>query len=122
MNSGPRKKTGNSNRNRGRNQKNRRRRRSGSGQRERKPPVEKFVAPPPRRFGVVFYESHQQAREDSAQLLEKAREVDQLNIVIKAEGTMDDPELLQYGKLYAGEAWYTIHQRRVEEGWYEVPH
>jgi len=76
----------------------------------------------PKRFGIVFYDSHLLAKEDAAQLLEKAKEVDQLNIVIKAEGSMDDPELTQYGKVYAGEAWTLIHQRRVEEGWYNETH
>ncbi|MFW7381442.1 MAG: hypothetical protein ACOH5I_21715 [Oligoflexus sp.] len=76
----------------------------------------------PKRFGVVFYETHAQAKEDTAELLLKAKEVDQLNIVIRAEGSMDDPELIQYGKVYAGEAWTLIHHRRVEEGWYNEPH
>lgn len=76
----------------------------------------------PKRFGVVFYDTFKQAKEDGAQLLEKAKEFDQLNIVIRAEGSMDDPQLLQYGKLYAGEAWTIIHERRLAEGWYEEPH
>ena len=53
----------------------------------------------PKRYGVVFYDSLNAAKEDSEQLLDKAKEVDQLNIVIRAEAPMDDPELLQYGKL-----------------------
>ena len=113
--------------------------RSPKGRRRRRKPSQKSgerpksatneSAPPPeppkaipKRYGIVFYDTHAQAKEDSANLLEKAREVDQLNIVVRAEGTMDDPELLQYGKLYAGEAWATIHQRRVDEGWYNEPH
>ena len=76
----------------------------------------------PKRYGVIFYDTFMQAKEDHENLLGKAKEVDQLNIVIKAEGPMDDPELLQYGQLYAGEAWTLIHQRRVEEKWYEEPH
>ena len=81
-------------------------------------PVKKHI---PKRYGVVFYDSHQAAKDDQSQLLEKAKEFDQLNIVIKAEGPMDDPELLQYGKLYAGAAGHRIHERRVEEGWYNEP-
>lgn len=76
----------------------------------------------PKRYGVVFYSTLQAAKDDGPQLLERAKEVDQLNIVIRAEAPMDDPELLQYGKIYAGEAWALIHDRRVEEGWYETPH
>ena len=87
-------------------------------------PVEITRKAPPvmRRYGVVFYDNHAQAREDAANLQEKAKEVDQLNIVIRAEGTMDDPELLKYGKVFAGEAWHLIHRRRVEEKWYDEMH
>jgi hypothetical protein len=87
-----------------------------------RPPREEQVRSIQKRYGVIFYETHSQAKEDSDQLLAKAKEVDQLNIVIKAEGSMDDPELLQYGKVYAGEAWTTIHKRRFEEGWYNELH
>jgi hypothetical protein len=80
-------------------------------------------APPVlKRYGVVFYDNHAQAREDAATLQEKASSVDQLNIVIRAEGNMDDPELTKYGKVFAGEAWHLIHRRRVEEKWYDEPH
>jgi hypothetical protein len=75
-----------------------------------------------RRYGVVFYDNHAQAREDAANLEEKSKQVDQLNIVIRAEGSMEDPELLKYGKVFAGEAWHLIHRRRVEEKWYDEPH
>lgn len=102
----------------------------GGGQRqprqqgEAAPAVEITRKAPPvmRRYGVIFYDNHAQAREDAATLLEKSKEVDQLNIVIRAEGTMDDPELLKYGKIFAGEAWHLIHRRRVDEKWYDEPH
>lgn len=106
-----------------RNQKDRRpRRRRRGGSSSPKPQAEETVKHVPKRYGVVFYDNHAKAKEDAAQLLLKAKEVDQLNIVIKAEGSMDDPELLQYGKVYAGEAWTTIHKRREEDGWYNEPH
>ncbi len=81
-------------------------------------------APPVlKRYGVVFYDNHAQAREDIANLQVKSKEVDQLNIVIRAEGTMDDPELLKFGKVFAGEAWHLIHQRRmIDDKWYNEPH
>ena len=75
----------------------------------------------PKRYGVVFFESFPAAKEQPEDLLDKAKECDQLNIVIRAEGDMDDAELLQYGKVFAGAAWYLIHERRVTEGWYEEP-
>jgi hypothetical protein len=91
---------------------------------EAAPAVETTRKAPPvmRRYGLVFYDNHAQAREDAATLLEKSKEVDQLNIVIRAEGSMDDPELLKYGKVFAGEAWHLIHRRRVDEKWYDEPH
>ncbi len=112
---------------RGRGNSRRRRRPNNKGRSTKNSPAPKDKSPSEhktilKRFGVVFYDTFNQAKEDGPQLLEKAKEVDQLNIVIKAEGSMDDPELLQYGKLYAGAAWAIIHQRRVEEGWYNDPH
>ncbi len=84
--------------------------------------VTRKAPPVMRRYGVVFYDNHAQAREDAATLQVKAKECDQLNIVIRAEGTMDDPELLKFGKVFAGEAWHLIHRRRVDEKWYDEPH
>lgn len=101
-----------------------RRRRRGEGSQRAEPTVELLTkkAPPVlRRYQVVFYDTHAQAREDSAQLAALKAACDQLNIVIRAEGGMDDPSLLPYGKIYAGEAWTLIHKRRVEDGWYNSP-
>lgn len=69
-------------------------------------------------YGVAFYETLTAAREDIDALKLKARSVDRLNIVVKAEADMDDTELNRVGKLFAGKAWHTIHERRVYEGWY----
>lgn len=74
----------------------------------------------PRRIGVVILETFEVAREQLGVLAERAREYDQLNIVIRAEGNMDDPELSAVGRVYAGTAWATIHERRIKEGWYEA--
>ena len=52
---------------------------------------------------------------------ENAKSVDQLNIVIRQEADMNIPDLLKHGKVFAGEAWALIHDRRVEDGWYEEP-
>jgi len=48
--------------------------------------------------------------------------VDQFITGLGAEGTIADPELLKYGKIFAGEAWHLIHRRRVDEKWYDEPH
>lgn len=102
-----------------RDRKNRRRRRP---PRQRQSPQQNVKKEKPKTYDVVFYESLHQAKNDMETLAAKAKDVDQLNIVIHAESPMDDPDLLQFGIIYAGEAWTTIHKRRVEEGWYQEPH
>ena len=75
--------------------------------------------PKDRRYAPMFFDTFMAARNQVAEIAEKAKSVDQVNIIIKEEGNMDDPELIQHGKVFAGEAWTLVHTRRVEEGWYE---
>lgn len=76
-----------------------------------------------RRYGVAIYESFAAAKADKETIATKAKEVDQFNIVIRAEGNMDDAELLALGpvKIFAGSAWTLIHERRIQDGWYDTP-
>lgn len=74
-----------------------------------------------RRYTVAFYENFAQAREDLPRLSALREEFDQVNIVIRADGNMDDPDLSPVGKVFAGEAWTLIHKRRVDDGWYNEP-
>jgi len=76
-----------------------------------------------RRYAVAIFDTHQAAKAERDALVEKASAVDQLNIVIRAEGSMDDPELTSIGnvKVFAGTAWALIHDRRVADGWYNEP-
>ena len=102
-----------------------------STQKRRDVKVEKLESPefvyralppqPKRTYKVVFYDTHALARADTEQLQKLAESCDQLNIVIRAEGDMDDPQLTPYGKIFAGAAWALIHDRRVEDGWYNQP-
>ena len=96
------------------------------GREKQQAPAQQQYRPPPQRepisYAVTFYETHADAKRDGEALTEKSKAVGQLNIVIRAEGDMDDPELTKFGKVYAGAAWALIHDRRVEEGWYEKPH
>ena len=75
-----------------------------------------------KRYGVIFYETHALAKEDHENLANLKLQCDQLNIVVRAEGSMDDPELTIHGRVYAGEAWNLIHKRRMEDGWYNEAH
>lgn len=86
------------------------------------PPVEEPRKLPPRRYGIVFFDTLAAAKNDIARLQDLARGYDQLNIVIRAEASMDDPELTAVGKVFAGAAWALIHDRRVAEGWYDEAH
>jgi hypothetical protein len=78
--------------------------------------------PPLRNFGLLIYDSFAAAKADLAGIKAAAQKVDQLNIVIRAEGPMDDPELTPFGKVFAGAAWTLIHERRKADGWYEQKH
>ncbi len=75
--------------------------------------------PKNRRYAVEFFGTFAEARSKSEELATKKQEVDQLNVVILEDGNMDDPDLSRYGKIFAGAAWTLIHQRRVEDGWYD---
>lgn len=87
-----------------------------------KKPKADFPPDPPKLPGkcaVVFYETFMQAKADQESLRARASTCDQLNIVIRQEGDMEDAELSQFGKVFAGAAWTLIHERRQQEGWYE---
>lgn len=74
------------------------------------------------RYGVRFFTTFQQARSSKNELAESAEGYDQLNVVIVEEGDMQDAELLgvhPHIRLFAGQAWHLIHQRRQQEGWYQ---
>ncbi len=76
----------------------------------------------PKKYGIVFYNTLAAAKNDIDNIRSKARGLDQLNIVIRAEADMNDPDLNLIGKVFAGLAWATIHERRIAEGWYLDPH
>ncbi len=78
--------------------------------------------PQDRRYAVVFFDTLAQAKSDLPRLREVSSQCDQLNIVVRAEATMDDPDLTAAGKLFCGAAWALIHDRRKEDGWYDSPH
>lgn len=83
---------------------------------DKKPNESKF-------YKVLFFDTFQDAKKSSSRIDESCSGCDQLNVVIKAEGNMEDPDLLginQKVKVFAGEAWTLIHNRRLEEGWYEA--
>ena len=75
-------------------------------------------------YHVMFFDSFPAAKSQSDQILSACSQCAQLNVVIKAEGNMDDQELLGISdniKVFAGAAWTLIHERRQDEGWYDIP-
>jgi hypothetical protein len=98
-------------------------RRGGPGPTQQNKPKD-LGRPPPRtppkkiKYGVVFYTSFDEAKKSIEEIAAQAKTVDQLNIVVQAEGNMDDPVLIEHGKVFAGAAWTLIHKRRVDDGWY----
>ena len=104
------------------NQKSGSRRRSRRRRRSKSKEVQyESVVHTPKQYGILFFDNIDRAKAATKELLDKAKECDQLNIVIRSDADMDDPELCQYGKVFAGEAWTLIHERRVEDGWYNEP-
>ena len=75
-----------------------------------------------RRYAAIFYDTLTQAKSDLPRLKEAASSCDQVNIIVRAEANMDDPDLTAIGKLFCGAAWALIHDRRKEDGWYDSPH
>lgn len=81
-----------------------------------------LAAGKPKNFAVLFYETFPEAKSHEADIAKACAEVAQLNLVIRAEGDMDDPQLLGIHpkvKIFAGAAWWLIHERRVAENWYD---
>jgi hypothetical protein len=84
---------------------------------------EKAPSTQPKRYDILFFDTLQAAKAAKPDIESKAQGVDQLNLVIRAEANMDDPELatIPHVKVFAGAAWALIHDRRKEEGWYDAP-
>tara|TARA_B100002052_G_C15401538_1_gene384205 strand:+ start:164 stop:427 length:264 start_codon:yes stop_codon:yes gene_type:complete len=75
-----------------------------------------------RRYKLLVYDTPQAVLQNLVQIKKTASQCDQLNIVIRQEGDMDNPKILSIApqiKLFCGEAWALIHERRFEDGWYD---
>ena len=75
-----------------------------------------------RKYNVIFFETFMEATQNSDKIEALSQGCDQINVVILAEGNMDDPNILDIApnvKLFAGAAWHLIHKRREEDGWYK---
>ncbi len=73
---------------------------------------------------MLIFKSFAQAKAEKDSIIEALTGCDQLNVVIRDEGNMDDPEILSIDKkvkIFAGAAWTLIHERRQADGWYDSP-
>lgn len=76
---------------------------------------------PLKKYNLIFFDTFAEARSAKEHIHELSQECDQVNLVIREEGNMDDPELVGVSKrvkVFAGKAWTSIHERRLSEGWY----
>ena len=126
----PNSKSKSSNRNRNRKRKPKsgaKAKKTGSGEHPLSQPAEdysKHTPTTPKKYQVKFFDNFNDARKDPDSLLALCSDCDQLNVVVRAEGNMEDPEIIGIDpkiKLFAGEAWALIHDRRVEDHWYDQP-
>ena len=77
-----------------------------------------------KKYKLVIYETFHAAKEDRQNIINLSAQCDQLNICIREEGDMDDQDLVSLSpslKVFAGQAWTVIHERRKEDGWYDSP-
>lgn len=75
-----------------------------------------------KKYNLIFFDSFSEAKLAKEKLASLCAQCQQLNLVIREEGSMDDVDLLSIDskiKVFAGKAWTSIHERRVAEGWYE---
>ena len=76
----------------------------------------------PKKIAVVFFDTSQKAEQETKLLQKLCETCDQLNVVLEEESDMDNPGILGIHpkiKLYAGAAWFLVHQRRQDDGWYD---
>ncbi len=75
-----------------------------------------------KKHNLIFFDSFSEAKLAKEKIANLCVQCQQLNVVIREEGSMDDTDLLSVDpkiKLFAGKAWASIHERRLAEGWYE---
>lgn len=75
----------------------------------------------PKKIHIIFFETFAEAKQAIEKIKQGCVGCDQLNVVIREEGDMNHPVILGVDpkvKLYAGQAWNLIHERRLSEGWY----
>lgn len=74
-----------------------------------------------KKYNLVFFDTFAAARAAKEEIRALTLNSEQVNVVIREEGNMDDADLLTVTriKIFAGKAWAAIHERRLAEGWYE---
>lgn len=81
------------------------------------------VPPRLKKYGLLFYETMPSALMASEAIIALCQSCDQVNVVIRAEGVHNEAALLDLHpkvKVFAGSAWWLIHERRKTDGWYDT--
>jgi hypothetical protein len=75
----------------------------------------------PKSYGVLLFDTLAEAQGSLEVISEKAKSVDQLNVVVRAEDNAQAASLKKVDnvKYFCGNAWTIIHERRIADGWYE---
>ncbi len=78
----------------------------------------------PKKYALAIYDNVTSAKADLNSLQSKMKQCDRLNLVFRTEGEVDKGPFIDLGdvRIYSGSAWATVHERRVEDGWYEEIH
>lgn len=79
------------------------------------------MSPFRKKYNLIFFDTFSEAKASLEKIASLFPECEQVNVVIREEGNMDDKDILGLSpkvKLYAGKAWTTIHERRKEDGFY----
>jgi hypothetical protein len=80
----------------------------------------KPASPSNKLIHIVFVSTFASAENIKEDLIKICNSCEQLSLVIKQEGNMENKTILALNskiKIYAGQAWTLIHKRRLEEGW-----
>ena len=75
-----------------------------------------------KKYNLIVFDTFNEAKAARKRIEVLCAESEQVNVVIREEGNMEDGVLLGIDpkvKVFAGKAWTTIHERRAQEGWYD---
>jgi hypothetical protein len=76
-----------------------------------------------KKYGILFFDSIPAALAGRDAILTLCATADQVNVVIRAEGVAQEGLVLAIHakvKVFCGNAWWIIHERRKADAWYDT--